>query len=150
MKNKLSRLPFIAAILTLWILKSYVALSQTSTEKTVAEIEKQRFAALVSKDFGYLDKVLAEDLFYCHSSGLIDTKNSFIQSIKDGKLTYQEMNVEELKVRIYGKTAVITGVCGAKVLSNGQQLNTRFRFTDVYVKSKAGWQMVSWQSLRVP
>ncbi len=150
MKNKLSRLPFIAAILTLWILKSYVALSQTSTETTVADIEKQRFAALVSKDFGYLDKVLAEDLFYCHSSGLIDTKNSFIQSIKDGKLTYQEMNVEELKVRIYGKTAVITGVCGAKVLSNGQQLNTRFRFTDVYVKSKAGWQMVSWQSLRVP
>lgn len=150
MKNNLSRLSFIAAILTLWVLKSYVALSQTPTETTVAEIEKQRFAALVSKDFGYLEKVLAEDLFYCHSNGLIDTKTSFIQSIKDGKLTYQEMNVEELKVRIYGKTAVITGVCGAKVLSNGQQLNTRFRFTDVYVKNKVGWQMVSWQSLRMP
>ncbi|MEI7587496.1 nuclear transport factor 2 family protein [Runella sp.] len=150
MKNKLSRLPFIAAILTLWVLKSYVALSQTSTENAVAEIEKQRFAALVSKDYGYLDKVLAEDLFYCHSSGLIDNKTSFIQSIKDGKLTYQEMNVEKLKVRTYGKTAVITGTCGAKVLSNGQQLNTRFRFTDVYVKSKVGWQMVSWQSLRIP
>lgn len=149
MKN-LSRLTFIAAILTLWVLKSYVALSQTTTEGVVAEIEKQRFAALVSKDYMYLDKVLADDLFYCHSNGLIDTKVSFIQSIKDGKLTYQEMNAEELKVRIYGKTAVITGVCGAKVLSNGQQLNTRFRFTDVYVKSKAGWQMVSWQSLRMP
>lgn len=150
MKNNLSRLSFIAAILTLWVLKSYVALSQTSTETTVAEIEKQRFAALVSKDYGYLDKVLAEDLYYCHSSGLIDTKTSFIQSIKDGKLTYQEMNAEELKVRIYGKTAVITGTCGAKILSNGQQINTRFRFTDVYVKRKAGWQMVSWQSLRIP
>ena len=132
------------------MLKSYVALSQTSTENAVAEIEKQRFAALVSKDYGYLDKVLAEDLFYCHSSGLIDNKTSFIQSIKDGKLTYQEMNVEKLKVRTYGKTAVITGTCGAKVLSHGQQLNTRFRFTDVYVQSKVGWQMVSWQSLRIP
>lgn len=150
MKNNLSRLSFIAAILTLWVLKSYVALSQTSTENAVADIEKQRFAALVSKDYTYLDKVLAEDLIYCHSNGLIDNKASFIQSIKDGKLAYQEMNVEELKVRIYGKTAVITGVCGAKVLSNGQQLNTRFRFTDVYVKNKVGWQMVSWQSLRMP
>lgn len=149
MKN-LSRLTFIVAIIMLWVLKSYVALSQTSTENVVADIEKQRFAALVSKDYGYLEKVLAKDLFYCHSNGLIDNKTSFIQSIKEGKLTYQEMNVEELKVRIYGKTAVITGVCGAKVLSNGQQLNTRFRFTDVYVKSKSGWQMVSWQSLRVP
>jgi hypothetical protein len=150
MKNKLSRLSFIAAILTLWVLKSYVALSQTSTENAVAEIEKQRFAALVSKEYTYLDKVLAEDLIYCHSNGLIDNKTSFIQSIKDGKLAYQEMNVEELKVRVYKKTAVITGTCGAKVMSNGQQLNTRFRFTDVYVKNKAGWQMVSWQSLRIP
>jgi hypothetical protein len=150
MKNKLSRLSFIAAILTHWVLKSYVALSQTSTENAVAEIEKQRFAALVSKEYTYLDKVLAEDLIYCHSNGLIDNKTSFIQSIKDGKLAYQEMNVEELKVRVYKKTAVITGTCGAKVMSNGQQLNTRFRFTDVYVKNKAGWQMVSWQSLRIP
>jgi hypothetical protein len=150
MKKNLSKLPFIVAILTLWVLKSYVALSQTSTENAVADIEKQRFVALVNKDFGYLDKVLAEDLIYCHSNGLIDNKTSFIQSIKDGRLAYQEMNVEELKVRIYGKTAVITGTCGAKILSNGQQINTRFRFTDVYVKSKAGWQMVSWQSLRIP
>lgn len=149
MKN-ISRFTLIAALLTLWVFKSYVVRSQNSTETTVAELEKQRFAALVSKDYAYLDKVLAEDLYYCHSNGLIDNKTSFVQSIKDGKLTYQEMVPEELKVRVYGKTAVITGVCAAKVLSNGQQLNTRFRFTDVYVKNKAGWQMVSWQSLRIP
>ena len=146
----LSRFTLIAALLTLWVFKSYVVWSQTSTETAVVNIEKERFAALVSKDYAYLDKVLADDLYYCHSNGHIGTKSSFVQSIKDGKLTYQEMVPEELKVRIYGKTAVITGQCAAKVLSNGQQLNTRFRFTDVYVKNKAGWQMVSWQSLRIP
>ncbi|MCA0229089.1 MAG: nuclear transport factor 2 family protein [Bacteroidetes bacterium] len=146
----ISRFTLIAAILMLWVCKSYVVWSQTSTETVVATIEKERFAALVNKDYAYLDKVLAEDLYYCHSNGLIDTKASFVQSIKDGKLTYQEMIPEDLKVRVYGKTAVITGMCAAKVLSNGQQLNTRFRFTDVYVKNKAGWQMVSWQSLRMP
>ncbi len=139
----LSRLTLITTILTLWVLKSYVALSQTSSENAVADVEKQRFAALVSKDFAYLDKVLADDLYYCHSSGLIDSKSSLVQSIKDGKLTYQEMTPQELKIRIYGKTAVITGLCAAKVLSNGQQINTKFRFTDVY-------EMVSWQSLRLP
>lgn len=146
----ISRFTLIAALLTLWVCKSYVVWSQTSTETVVATIEKERFAALVNKDYAYLDKVLAEDLYYCHSNGLIDNKTSFVQSIKDGKLTYQEMIPEDLKVRVYGKTAVITGMCAAKVLSNGQQLNTRFRFTDVYVKNKVGWQMVSWQSLRMP
>jgi ketosteroid isomerase-like protein len=149
MKN-LSRFTLIGAILLLWVFKSYVALSQTSKETLVADIEKKRFAALVSKDYAYLNQVMGEDIVYCHSSGLIDTKASFIQSIKDGKLVYNEMTPDELKVRIYDKTAVITGVCTAKVVSNGQQLNTRFRFTDVYVKRKEGWQMVTWQSLRLP
>ncbi|NBB17830.1 DUF4440 domain-containing protein [Runella sp. CRIBMP] len=149
MKN-LSRFTLIGAILLLWVFKSYVALSQTSKETLVADIEKKRFAALVSKDYAYLNQVMGEDIIYCHSSGLIDTKASFIQSIKDGKLVYNEMTPDELKVRIYDKTAVITGVCTAKVVSNGQQLNTRFRFTDVYVKRKEGWQMVTWQSLRLP
>ncbi len=149
MKN-LSRFTLIGAILLLWVFKSYVALSQTSKETLVADIEKKRFAALVSKDFAYLNQVMGEDIVYCHSSGLIDTKASFIQSMKDGKLVYNEMTPDELKVRIYDKTAVITGVCTAKVVSNGQQLNTRFRFTDVYVKRKEGWQMVTWQSLRLP
>lgn len=146
----LSKFTLIAAILTLWVLKSYVVLSQTSAESVVTEIEKQRFAAFVSKDYAYLDKALADDLFYCHSNALIDTKTSLIQSLKDGKLMYQEMTPEEIKVRIYGKTAVVTGLCAAKVLSNGQQISTKFRFTDVYVKNKIGWQMVSWQSLRLP
>ncbi|AEI47908.1 hypothetical protein Runsl_1483 [Runella slithyformis DSM 19594] len=149
MKN-MSRLTPVAAILLLWVFKSYVALSQTSKETLVADIEKKRFAALVSKDYAYLDQVLGEDLVYCHSNALIDTKASFIQSMKDGKLIYNEMTPEEVKVRIYDKTAVITGVCSAKVLSNGQSLNTRFRFTDVYIKRKKGWQMVTWQSLRLP
>ncbi|WP_169704613.1 nuclear transport factor 2 family protein [Runella slithyformis] len=146
----MSRLTPVAAILLLWVFKSYVALSQTSKETLVADIEKKRFAALVSKDYAYLDQVLGEDLVYCHSNALIDTKASFIQSMKDGKLIYNEMTPEEVKVRIYDKTAVITGVCSAKVLSNGQSLNTRFRFTDVYIKRKKGWQMVTWQSLRLP
>ncbi|WP_051210663.1 nuclear transport factor 2 family protein [Runella zeae] len=149
MKN-LTRLSLIASMVCIWILKSYVVLSQTSPETTVTEIEKKRFAALVSKDYAYLDQVLASDLFYCHSNGLIDTKESFVQSIKDGKLVYNEMNPEELKVRIFDKTAIVTGVCAAKVISNGQHLNTRFRFTDVYVRRKQGWQMVTWQSLKLP
>lgn len=139
-----------AAILTLWMLKSYVVWSQNPTETKLAALEKQRFAALVSNDYQFLDKVLAEDLVYCHSNGRVDTKATFVQALKDKKTIYQDMTSEELKVRIYGKTAIITGTCSAKILSNGQQINTQFLYTDVYVKRKLGWQMVTWQSLRLP
>jgi len=157
MKN-VSKIGLIVAIISIWGIRNYVVFGQATAsfsslsgiEKIVAERETQRFAAQVSQDFGILENVLADDLVYVHSSGLVDTKASFIKSIKDGKLKYLQMTAEEMKVRVYGKTAIITGTCAAKLLSNAQELNLRFRYTDMYVKRKGNWQLVSWQSLRLP
>jgi len=145
-----SKFTIVTVIFTLWVLMSYVALPQNSTEEIIAGLEKQRFAAMVNKDFVFLEKINADDLVYCHSSGLVDTKASFIQTLKDGKLAYKVMDAEELRVRVYGKTAIINGIAVAKIISNGQEINTKFRFTDVYVKRKKSWQLVTWQSLKLP
>lgn len=153
----LKKISLLLAIVSVWILRSYWSNAQSTagfatlsnTEQAVVEVEKQRFAAQVNLDYGFLEKSLGDDLHYCHSNGLIDTKNSFLQSMRDGKLRYLQLNIEEIKVRVYGKTAIITGVCAAKVLSNGQELNTRFKYTDAYVKRKGQWQLVTWQSLRM-
>ncbi|WP_234735024.1 nuclear transport factor 2 family protein [Tellurirhabdus bombi] len=126
------------------------AQSTSADEKAVLDVEKARFAAQVSKDLTYLDKVLASDLVYIHSSGKTDTKQAFIQSIKDGSMQYNSIDSKELKARIYGKTAILNGVCEIKAFTNGQPLNTSFRYTDVYVKNGNQWQLVTWQSLRLP
>ncbi|MCU0341810.1 MAG: nuclear transport factor 2 family protein [Spirosomaceae bacterium] len=154
--KKLQKFILLFGIACTWVLRSYLIHGQNTAsfstlskaEQAVAQVEKQRFEAQVNQDFEALDKLIGEDLVYCHSSGLIDTKNSFLQSMRDGKLRYVQLNIEEIKVRMYGKTAIITGICGAKILSNGQELNTRFKYTDVYVKRKGQWQLVTWQSLR--
>jgi ketosteroid isomerase-like protein len=127
----------------------YASFAQTAAEQAVMAAEKQRFEAQVKKDYAVLENVLADDLIYFHSNGNTDSKASYIQSIKDGKSKYDAINAEEMKVRVYGKTAVITGVCAVKAENNGQTINTRLRYTDVYVKKGKQWQMVSWQSLRL-
>ncbi|MFN4146194.1 MAG: nuclear transport factor 2 family protein [Runella sp.] len=149
MKN-FTKLFLIVAILSLWLTKSYVILAQNAAAAKVEALERQRFEAMVGQNFAVLDPMLADDLYYCHSSGLIDTKTSFLQSLKEGKLIYKEMTPEKINVRVYGKTAVITGFCKMKAISNGQEISTRFHYTDVYVKNKSGWQLVTWQSLRLP
>ncbi|MDB5242309.1 MAG: hypothetical protein JWP57_2934 [Spirosoma sp.] len=125
------------------------ATAMSADEKSVADTERQRFEAQVSKNYDVLDKVLANDLTYTHSNGNRDSKQSYIQSIRDGKSKYDAIDVEEMKVRVYGNTAVINGVCMVKAINNGETANTHLRYTDVYVRKGNQWQMVAWQSLRM-
>ncbi|GAB3569684.1 hypothetical protein GCM10027578_24600 [Spirosoma luteolum] len=124
--------------------------SYSPAEQVLATIEQKRFDAQVSKDYAVLDQLLADDLFYCHSNGGTDTKASYIQSIRDGKSKYDAIDIEDLKVRVYGNTAVLNGICVIKATNNGETINTRLRYTDVYVRKGKQWQMVSWQSLKFP
>jgi hypothetical protein len=123
--------------------------AQSGDEKAVMDAEKQRFDAQVSKDYAVLDKLLADDLIYAHSNGNTDGKQSYIQSIRDGKSNYVGLQPQEQKVRVYGNTAVVNGIVQVKMNNNNQPTEFKLRYTDVYVKKGGQWQMVAWQSLRL-
>jgi ketosteroid isomerase-like protein len=139
-------------ILTLTLLFTLsLANAQSADEKAVAAAEKARFEAQVSKNYDALNQILAEDLVYVHSNGNVDGKSSYIQSIKDGKSSYISIDPQEMKVRLYGNTAIINGVCAVKLgAADGKVNDIKLRYTDVYVKKDKQWQMVTWQSFRMP
>jgi ketosteroid isomerase-like protein len=138
-------------ILALSLIIGQVALAQ-STKEVVETLERKRFAAQVSKDFDFLEKVFADDLVYTHSSGKQDDKQAYIQSIKDGKSVYDKIEVQELNVRVYGKAAVVVGkVAITQGIASGKPTILPLKYTVVYNKNgKKGWQLNTWQSLRLP
>ena len=54
-------------------------------------------------------------------------------------------DVSDLKVRVYGSTAVVTGKSNAKGSINGRELKGPVMFTRVYVKKDGKWQSVAFQ-----
>lgn len=133
----------------LMLFLSVAFLGQVATAQSDIEaLERQRFEAQVKKDYAFLEKVLADDLLYTHSSGKTDTKTSYIQSIREGKSVYDKVEVEEISVRTYHKkTAVVNGQI---LISNANSEPARLRYAVVYVKNKKhGWQLVMWQSLKM-
>ena len=50
----------------------------------------------------------------------------------------------------YGDTVVLTGIAQIKVTANGNPLAFGVRFTDVYARRDGRWQMVTWQSTKLP
>lgn len=124
--------------------------SSAQAEQEVRELELRRFKALTDQDTAALDQILSDDLTYTHSSAHVDTKATYIASIRSGELKYVSIVPDELKVRVYGSAAVITGRAEFKSESHGQAATMQLRFTDTYVRQNGHWQMVAWESTRIP
>ena len=123
--------------------------SQSKMELQIGTLEQQRFKAMVQKDIPFLQNVLAENVTYAHSNGLVENKVQHLENVRSGGITYQEMKVEESTIRVYKKTAVVNGIIQVKGLYKGTSFNIRLGFTDVYVKIKRQWKLVAWQSVKL-
>lgn len=124
--------------------------SETKVQKAIIDLEVRRFKATVDADVEALGVLLAEDMTYSHSNGVTQTKTEFIDAIRHGELRYEEIRPDGLKVRTYGNTAVVVGRAHVRAKTKGQATTLDLHFLDVYVKRKGRWQMVAWQSTRLP
>ena len=119
-------------------------------EMQILKLERERLTAMIDADSEALDAILSDDLTYVHTTTREDSKKSLIQSLVRGTLSYESMDTDDVKVRIYGDAAVVTGSAEIKVSTGGRLLEFSILFTDVYAKREGRWQMVAWQSTRKP
>ena len=122
----------------------------TDTGQTIIDLDKKRMQAMAAKDIATLNAVLADDLIYTHSSARLDTKASLIGNMQSGSTVYTSVEPSEVKAQDLGDAVVLTGVAQIKVVSQGKPNAFGVRFTDVYAKRNGRWQMVTWQSTRLP
>ena len=118
--------------------------------EAVKEAELARFKAQTGGDWTALDALLGNELIYVHSNTLVDTKASYVESMRSGGLKYTSIVPRDMTVRVYGDTAIITAAAHITAVSNGQAIDNHLRYTDVWVRRGGRWQMVSWQSTRIP
>ena len=116
----------------------------------VIELDRKRMTAMAEQDYATLNDVIADDLVYTHSSARLDTKASLIGNMKSGSTVYTSVVPSDVKAQDLGDTVVLTGSCRIGVNAGGRPNNFGVRFTDVYARRGGGWQMVAWQSTRLP
>ena len=116
----------------------------------VKAAELRRFEVMTAKDYKALATILADDLVYTHSSAAVDSKASYLDSLTSGRVTYKVIKPANLQVRVFGDIAVIHGEAAMEVDSNGQAIVNTLRFTDIWARRDGRWQMVAWQSTRMP
>jgi ketosteroid isomerase-like protein len=102
--------------------------------------------AAVRQDSAALHKYLAEDLQYAHAGGKTQNRDEYIGAVMTGPSHYESFTFSDVKVKVYGKVAVLTGFVDVKM--PGQEA-FRVRTLQVYTDNNGQWQMAAHQSTRL-
>jgi ketosteroid isomerase-like protein len=132
-----------------------VSKKNAAAAQEVERLERQRFAAQVSKDYAFLEKAFADDLVYTHANGKQQGKTDYLQGIRDGKSVYDKIDVENINVRAYndGQAAVVNGQITIYQTNkpDGSPNVAHLKYVTTQIKDpKKGWQVVLWQSQKQP
>jgi uncharacterized protein (TIGR02246 family) len=145
-RTELSRIAVILAVAALSACASTPAFSPGEIEA----VERTRFAAWVKGDVAEIAPLLADDLVYCHSSTVCESKEELLHSLSSGRTVYRSIDVLEMRPRSANGAVIVNGKAAIKVESNGNPLAFTLVYTDVYVKQDGRWLLATWQSTQVP
>lgn len=116
----------------------------------VLAAEDARFAATISADSTALGNWLADDLYYVHSTGSVESRGEFLASLASGRIRYHAIEVIEREVLPLSRTAaLVRGVAGLRVSADGRPLELRIRYLAVYGRQGRDWRLRTWQSLQL-
>jgi ketosteroid isomerase-like protein len=121
-------------------------------------LEEQLARAVVRGDRSFFERVLADDFTHTSHSGVFKTRAQWLAEAKasdqaEAKAAatrYEAMEVDDLAVRVYGDTAVVTGRTTPKgQTAKGQPMTGQYRFLRVWVRRDGRWQAVAFQGTRI-
>lgn len=117
-----------------------------TAEQELLNLERQWKEAVVKKDVAALQRLYADDYISVDSEGAIWNKTDDIEIDTAGMFRLESFRLEDMKVRLYGDTAIVTGrsAFSGTIEGEGQvKSSSQFRFVDVFVKQNGQWRCVS-------
>ena len=133
----------IAAIILMLASPGFAQTKNAQAEQEIRAAERLWNESRVKADVAALDKLLADGWTVTHGGGTMDTKAQYLADLKSGDRKFSaDVKEDDLTVRIYGDTAVASGLSDSKVTFKGQVQGGPLRFTRVYVKRDGRWVMI--------
>ena len=125
------------------------AAPNSQTERAVNEIlalEKARNDAILHGDAAALDRMTSDDYTFIGIHGELRAKPEIVKGFASGAFKYDARQMSDLKVRVYGDTAIVTGRASQTGTENQKDYSGAYRFTRVYVRRHGVWRTVAFQT----
>ena len=122
---------------------------QAAAEKELMKLENDWSTAWMKKDSAALQNLYATEYIATDWEGLTFNRAQDIANAMAPDSRTQSFVLSDLKVHVYGDTAVVTGLNTMKATFKGADVSGAYRFTDVFVKRDGRWQAVATQGTKV-
>jgi ketosteroid isomerase-like protein len=123
------------------------AVSMLAQEKsdaaTIKALEIKWTESYKERSIDILSSLLADDFVITVEDGNIYSKAGYISHSADPATLVQVAELSDLKVRMHGDTAIVTGAYREKGESSGKRYEYHDRLTDVWMKVNGKWQVVA-------
>lgn len=118
-------------------------------EAAVEQVLHDACKAYLHADVEKLTEFLTEDFTLTDASGAISTRADDIEIAKKGTIRYEVFENHDMKVRLYGDSAVVTGRTRVKGNAGENAFASEFQFTDTLVRHGGRWRVAASHISRV-
>ncbi len=119
-------------------------------EKALNQADDERCKAMLAGDLEALDRLLADELVYTHSSASVDNKSQYIEALRNRKAKYVAIERSNTRSSFYGDIALMHGQARIEVIVNDTLKNLNNLFQTVWIKRDGRWQLLAWASTVIP
>ena len=117
----------------------------------IVAADMERVAAIKTADREKLAAIFSDDLRYAHSSGTVDTKQSYIESLTSGRTKYLTLDYVERAFTFPAPgIALMTGRAHVKVANATGEVDMQLSFLSVWREENGKWRFLAWQSCKLP
>ena len=101
-------------------------------------------------DADTLEKLWADDMEVAVPKMPVMTKADVLKFARSGRMKFLVYKTSDLRIRVYGDAAVVTGRLERKRSMNGQEIADDWFFTKAYVRQAGQWRVVSFHASDAP
>jgi len=124
--------------------------AQGSEEGAVNQAIDDLRKAMLSADQAGLEALVADQLSYGHSGGVVESKAQFVNVIISKKTIYKSITLSELNVAVVGNNAIARHIFSADFEADGKPGQARVGVLQVWTKQDGRWKLLARQAFRLP
>ena len=125
----------------------------TGPADSAAEVERlegERRTAMLEKDIAALQRLLHDDLVYVHSSGVRDSKESYIAGVASGVWDYRRVETSDQALKVHGSSVLVFGRLSMSIVSRGVPKEVASSTLAVWIGDGQAWRLVALHSAAFP
>jgi ketosteroid isomerase-like protein len=124
--------------------------NESGSEATIRALEDARYDAVVRGDIAAFVELAHPDLTYTHSTGTVDTLDTYREKLESGFYDYHRIDHPIDRIVIVGDTALVIGEMHADITAGGTRKTLANRALAVWVRVNGAWRLLAYQPTVLP